>query len=209
MNRKFQYITGGGICILGGLLQSLFLISDRMMKSPTEYVEGIRSYKFNIGFHWTTLLGMFGVLMLVMGIRILLEAEKYVLGMVATVAFLINVSTWKFFLDTSMTYYGLVLECDKKILWGYKILWILSILLMAALLITVLYTWKEKGVTTLYRIFSVAVLLLSIGCLMFKTVCNQWYLIQAILVILFTWILCGRKILYKKWKRNGEEKDGK
>lgn len=28
-------------------------------------------------------------------------------------------------------------------------------------------------------------------------------------VILLIWFLCSRKMLYKKWKRNGEERDGK
>lgn len=209
MSRKWQYITGGSICIVGGILQALFLIRDRMMKSPITYVEGIRTHKFNIGFHWTTLVGMLGVLMLVMGIRILLKAEKYVLGMAVTAAFLINVFSWEFFLDTSMTYYELVLGYDQKILWGYKILWFLSILSMAALVIVMLCKRKEENVTIPYHVLSAVVLLLSIGCLVFKTVCNQWYLVQAVLVIFLTWILCGRKILYKKWKRNGEEKNGK
>lgn len=209
MSRKLQYITGGIMCIVGGALQALFLISDRMMKSPVTYVEGARAYKFNIGFHWTTLIGMLGVLMLVMGIRNLIKAEKYVLGAVAAVAFLINVSGWEFFLDTSITYYDLVLEYDGMNLWGYRIACFLSSLLMIALLIIMLYKRNEQGVTISYRVVSVVVLLLSIGGLIFKTICNQWYLVQAIFVIVLTWILCSGKILYNKWKRNGEEKNGK
>ncbi|MDM8236715.1 hypothetical protein [[Ruminococcus] torques] len=99
MSRILQYIIGGIMCIAGGLLQALFLISDHMMKSPVAYVEGIKGYKFNIGFHWTTLVGMLGVLMLVMGIRILLKAKKYVLGM----AYHMNKENWiSILLDGSM-----------------------------------------------------------------------------------------------------------
>ena len=79
---------------------------------------------------------------------------------------------------------------------------------MIALLIIMLYKRNEQGVTISYRVVSVVVLLLSIGGLIFKTICNQWYLVQAIFVIVLTWILCSGKILYNKWKRNGE-KNGK
>ena len=59
MNDYIKYIINGMMCIAGGILAAVFLVSDRWMRDPNVYSEKLGQivYRFNIGSHWTTLIG--------------------------------------------------------------------------------------------------------------------------------------------------------
>ena len=74
-------IIYGGVSVVGVGLAVLFLIDDRWMRNPRYYIEEIQDYgyKFNIGFHWTTLLGMLGIILFLTGIYLLLDLKNMLL----------------------------------------------------------------------------------------------------------------------------------
>ena len=69
MNDYIKYIINGMMCIAGGILAAVFLVSDRWMRDPNVYSEELGQivHRFNIGFHWTTLIGMAGVVLFLAG----------------------------------------------------------------------------------------------------------------------------------------------
>ena len=86
-------------------------------------------YKLNIGFHWTTLIGMLGVILLVLGARKILEIEQYIIGAAAFTVCIINLCSWKFFRSMSEIYY------EKEVSFGVTLSYrILAILVVASAL---------------------------------------------------------------------------
>ncbi len=73
--RNIIYII---LSIAGAFLTSIFLISEKWMSSPRQYDKELEDmvYRFNLGFHWTTMLGMLGVILLVFGMQSLMKKEK-------------------------------------------------------------------------------------------------------------------------------------
>lgn len=189
-------IIYGVVSIVGAGLAVLFLIDDRWMRDPSCYVEQIHGYgyKFNIGFHWTTLLGMLGIILFLTGIYLLLDLKKYVIEMVASSVFLINFSAWDFFISTSETYYRLVLGYEGDIVIWSDILKYISAVFMAGLVITVIQSKMDGCESVPCRVLSALVLVSATGSLMIKTVCNQWFFFQTLLAFMVPILICvGRK----------------
>lgn len=164
-------------------------------------------YKLNIGFHWTTLIGMLGVVLLVLGVRKVLEIEQYIIGATAFTVCIINFCSWKFFLSMSEIYYEKEVSFGERIIQFYYILKLLSIIFAVALLIIMLWKMDEKKVALPYRILAILVIASALGCIMIKTIYNSWYLLQTALAGLTVGIVCGSKRMYcyikKKKRRKG------
>lgn len=185
-------IIYGGLAAIGASLAALFLIDDRWMRDPRYYIEQIHGYgyKFNIGFHWTTLLGMLGIILFLTGICLLLDLKKYVIETAASSVFLIDFLAWDFFISTSETYYRLVLGYEANIVIWSNILKYISAVLMAGLIIAVIQSKMDGRESVSCRVLAALVLVSATGSLMLKTVCNQWFFFQALLTCM-TIILIG------------------
>ena len=194
---------------MGGILMAVFLISDRWMRNPNYYDEkaGGIVHRFNIGFHWTTLIGMAGVILLIAGATNLIKVEKYVLGLTALTAVAVSLCSWEFFFSMSETYFELVLGFDRRIVLAYYSLKLLSLIFAVILLAIMIMNKKKNKVSLSYRILAALTLLSALGCLLFITVCNHWYLLQSALAVLAVAFLFGGQILYayieKKRRRAG------
>ena len=185
-------IIYGGVSVVGAGLAVLFLIDDRWMRNPRYYIEEIQDYgyKFNIGFHWTTLLGMLGIILCLTGICLLLDLKKYVIEMAALSVFLIDLLAWDFFISTSETYYRLVLGYEANIVIWSNILKYISVILMAGLVIAVIQSKMDGGESVSCRVLSALVLVSATGSLMIKTVCNQWFFFQTLLAFMTVILIC-------------------
>ena len=209
MRCYIRYIINGIMCIMGGVLMAVFLISDRWMRNPNYYDEkaGGIVHRFNIGFHWTTLIGMAGVVLLIVGAAGLIKVEKYVLGLTALTAVAVSLCSWEFFFSMSETYFELVLGFDRRIVLVYYSLKLLSLIFAVILLAIMIMNKKKNKVLLSYRILAALTLLSALGCLLFITVCNHWYLLQSALAVLAVALLFGGQILYayieKKRRRAG------
>lgn len=189
-------IIYGGVSVVGAGLAVLFLIDDRWMRDPKYYIEQIHGYgyKFNIGFHWTTLLGMLGIILFLTGICLLLDLKKYVIEMAASSVFLINLLAWNFFISTSETYYRLVLGYEANIVIWSNIFKYISAILMAGLVIAVIQSKMDGHESVSCRVLSALVLVSATGSLLMKTVCNQWFFFQTLLAFMVVILICvGRK----------------
>lgn len=189
-------IIYGGVSAVGAGLAVLFLIDDRWMRDPRYYIEQIHGYgyKFNIGFHWTTLLGMLGIILFLTGIYLLLDLKKYVIEMASSSVFLINFFAWDFLISTSETYYRLVLGYEANIVIWSDILKYISAILMAGLVIAVIQSKMDGCESVSCRVISAVVLVSATGSLMIKTVCNQWFFFQTLLAFMAVILICvGRK----------------
>lgn len=189
-------IIYGGVSAVGVGLAILFLIDDRWMRDPRYYIEQIHGYgyKFNIGFHWTTLLGMLGIILFLTGICLLLDLKKYVIEMAASSVFLINLLAWDFFISTSETYYRLVLGYEANIVIWSNIFKYISAILMAGLVIAVIQSKMDDRESVSCRVLSALVLVSATGSLLMKTVCNQWFFFQTLLAFMVVILICvGRK----------------
>lgn len=194
------------MCPLGVILMIGFLINDSLMRSAAYYDEklGISLHHFNIGFHWTTLIGMAGVILLVIGIQILRGTERYVIGMAASAIFIINLCTWKFFLSASKLYMELILEYNEQVIkWivvGYYILTVISVVFMLGLSSFVVWgdiddEFNNIGV---YRLFAIIVFVASGYGIVLKTICNQWYLVQTLIAVMTVSIIS----VVRNWRCN-------
>lgn len=190
----------------------MFLVSDRWMRDPNVYSKELGQvvHRFNIGFHWTTLIGMAGVVLFIVGAAGLLEVERYVLGITALILTAINLCSWSFFVSMSETYFELVLGADRKIVFVYHVLKLLSAIFAFILLAIMLMNRKKNKNFLFYRILAGFVLVLSAACLLFITVCNHWYLFQAVLSAVTVVLLFGGRMLYGyiEKRKVGREENG-
>lgn len=212
MNYHNKYMMNGIMCIMGGILAAVFLVSDRWMRDPNVYSKELGQvvHRFNIGFHWTTLIGMAGVVLFIVGAAGLLEVERYVLGITALILTAINLCSWSFFVSMSETYFELVLGADRKIVFVYHVLKLLSAIFAFILLAIMLMNRKKNKNFLFYRILAGFVLVLSAACLLFITVCNHWYLFQAVLSAVTVVLLFGGRMLYGyiEKRKVGREENG-
>ena len=197
MRCYIRYTINGIMCIAGEILMAVFLISDRWMRNPNYYDEEIGRivHRFNIGFHWTTLIGMVGVILLIAGAANLIKVEKYALGLAAFTALAVNLCSWDFFFSMSETYFELVLEFDARIVLVYYSLKALSVIFAVLLFVIMMMSKKKKKASLSYRVLAVLTLISALGCLLFITVCNHWYLLQSALAILAVALLFGGRAL--------------
>ena len=189
-------IIYGGVSVVGAGLAVLFLIEDRWMRSPRYYIDEIQDYgyKFNIGFHWTTLLGMLGIILFLTGICFLMDLKKYVIEMAASSVFLIDLLAWDFFISTSETYYRLVLGYEANVVIWSNILKYISAVFMVGLVIAVIQSKMDGCESVSCRVLSVLVLVSATASLMIKTVCNQWFFFQTLLAFMVVILIhVGRK----------------
>ena len=189
-------IIYGGVSVVGAGLAVLFLIEDRWMRSPRYYIDEIQDYgyKFNIGFHWTTLLGMLGIILFLTGICFLMDLKKYVIEMAASSVFLINLLAWDFFISTSDTYYRLVMGYETNIVIWSNILKYISAVFMVGLVIAVIQSKMDGCESVSCRVLSALVLVSATASLMIKTVCNQWFFFQTLLAFMVVILIhVGRK----------------
>ena len=204
--RNIIYII---LIITGVFLTAVFLISERWMSSPQYYDQKLNDmvYRFNLGFHWTTMLGMLGVILLVFGILSLIKKEECVMASAVFTLFVIHMSTWDYLLSSSKTYIELVLELDNKIMLVYSVLFCMSVIFTIVLLAAIFVKRGNKRGNLFYRVTAVFAFLCSLGCLIFKTICNQWYLFQALLSVgIVVWLFGGRlryRQYTKKKRREG------
>ena len=198
MNYYIKYMINGIMCITGAILAAVFLVSDRWMRNPNVYSKELGQvvHRFNIGFHWTTLIGMAGVVLLIVGAAGLLEMERYVLGITALTVTAINLCSWSFFVSMSETYFELVLGAEPGTVLVYYGMKLLSAIFAVILLVIMLMNKNRKKNSLSYRILAGLVLTLSTVCLLFITICNHWYLFQACLAAVTVVLLFGGRRLY-------------
>lgn len=213
MNYYIKYMINGIMCITGAILAAVFLVSDRWMRDPNVYSKELGQvvHRFNIGFHWTTLIGMAGVVLLIVGAAGLLEMERYVLGITALTVTAINLCSWSFFVSMSETYFELVLGVDQEMGFIYHVLKLLSAILAFILLAIMLTNRKKNNNFMFYRILAGIVLILSEAYLLLITVCNHWYLFQSVLSAVIVVLLFGGRMLYGyvKKRKEGRQENGK
>lgn len=191
------------LSIAGAFLTVNFLISEKWMSSPRHYDKelGHMVYKFNLGFQWTTMLGMLGVILLVFGIQSLVKKEKYVMASAVFTLFIIHVSAWDYLLLSSKTYFELVLELDNKIMLLYFIFLGGSVISTAILLAVIFGKQMDKRRRVFYRIAVILSFLCLLGCIVFKTICNQWYLLQALLTVCIVICLFEGRLRYQQYRK--------
>lgn len=165
--RNIIYII---LSIAGAFLTSIFLISEKWMSRPRHYDKELEDmvYRFNLGFHWTTMLGMLGVILLVFGMQSLMKKEKYVMASAVFTLFIIHVGAWDYLLLTSKTYFELILELDHKIMLIYPILSDGAVLLIAILLVAMFGKHIDKRGRGVYRVVGVLAFLSLLGCIYSK-----------------------------------------
>lgn len=152
--RNIIYII---LSITGAFLTAVFLISERWMSSPQYYDQELNDivYRFNLGFHWTTMLGMLGVILLVFGILSLIKKEECVMASAVFTLFVIHMSAWDYLLSSSKTYIELVLELDNKILLIYPVLFCVSVIFTIVLLVAIFAKRNNKRGNLFYRVTAV------------------------------------------------------
>ena len=208
MRNYVRDIIWGIIVLLGAVMTGLFLISHRWMGETSYYSEEINHiiYKLDIGFHWTTLIGMLGVILFILGVQSLLKAEKYVLGMAALTVSVIHLCAWDFFSYASTRYIELVYKNYNVSNWKftYDTVKPLSMILTIGLLTVMLWKMKEAKNPVSYYILSVLTFLSALSCMLYITICNHWFLFQTIAAVFVIFVICGGRRLYpflKKRKR--------
>ena len=183
------------------------------MRDPNVYSEKLGQivYRFNIGSHWTTLIGMAGVALFLAGTAGLMGLERYVLGITALTLTAVNLCSWSFFVSMSETYFELVLGVDQEMGFIYHVLKLLSAILAFILLAIMLTNRKKNNNFMFYRILAGIVLILSEAYLLLITVCNHWYLFQSVLSAVIVVLLFGGRILYGyvKKRKEGRQENGK
>lgn len=199
------------LSIAGVFLTAVFLVSEMWMRSPRQYDQELEEivYKFNLGFHWTTMVGMLGVILLVFGTQALMKKEEYVMASAVFTLFIIHVSAWEYLLSSSKTYLELVLELDDRILWVYFALSGGSVIFTIILLALLFGKQMDKRRTLSYRASAVLAFLCLSGCMVFKTICNRWYLFQAFLAVCLLFFLFEGRLRYRKYKKKKRYKGWK
>lgn len=192
------------IIATGIFLMAEFLVSMRWARNTSYYDEELQQTVFTIqmGFHWTTLLGMFGCIIIVLGIFSLLKIKQCKLGAASMVAFLINLGAWKSFWFMSRYY------CDFTIdeLMLHDILPWASYGIALILLIFVLKREKGKWLKILTGCLSILLLIVVLYDLFLKSVADRWFFYQAVGAVVVTEVLCWRtKIGYGNSERNVKE----
>ena len=211
MRNHIREIIWGVTALLGAGLTGLFLISHRRMGETSYYSEKIDHiiYKLDIGFHWTTLIGMIGVILFILGVQSLLKAEKYVLGTAALTVSVIHLCAWDFFSYASTRYAELVYKNYNVSNWKfmYDSVKSLSMILTIGLLAVMLWKMKEAKNPVSYYILSILTFLSALSCMLYITICNQWFLFQTITAVAAIIVVCGGRRIYplikKKRKRAG------
>lgn len=199
--RNIIYIL---LSIAGAILTAVFLISEKWMSSPRYYDKEIEDivYRFNLGFHWTTILGMLGVILLVFGIQSLVKKEEYVMASAVFTLFVIHVSAWDYLLSSSKRYFELVLGLDHRIMMIESVLFGGAIICTILLLAVMFGKQGNKRGNMFYRVTAVLAFLCLLGCIIFKTICNRWYLFQALPAVCIVIFVFEGRLRYRKYRKD-------
>ena len=159
MDKNIRYLSGAVMCAAGGTAMKMFLISEKWATiRDLSYVQDghlISAHPFNIGYHWTTCLGMMGAVLLIRGVmQILSREEKYPAGSAAASLFLGNICAWDLFDSISETYYGLFLGWDNRVMDICRILQAASFLAAAALVCVIFWRRGERKNGRTYQLLA-------------------------------------------------------
>lgn len=196
------------IIATGIFLMAEFLVSMRWARSTSYYDEELQQTVFTmkIGFHWTTLLGMLGCIIIVLGILSLCRIKQYRMSGISLVAFLINFGAWDFFWDMSEHYFFFELENPMPLIKLHCILKFSSYVIAVILLFFIFKRKKGKLMKSIQGILAVLLIIVTFNDLFLKTVTNRWFLYQAIGAVLLTAVLCfGTKVLENNVVEDVEE----
>ena len=115
--------------------------------------------------------------------------------------FIIHMSTWDYLLSSGKVYIELVFELDDKITLIYPVLFCGTIIFIIILLAAMFTRQENKRVNLFYRVTAVLAFLCLLGCLIFKTICNQWYLVQTFLAVFVVICLFGGRLRYRQYRK--------
>ncbi len=207
MDKKVRYLSGAVMCAAGGAAMKMFLVSEKWATVwDFSYVQNgylISAHPFNIGYHWTTCLGMLGVVFLIRGVmQIVSKEEKYPAGSAAASLFLGNICAWDLFDSISETYYGLFLGWDNRVMDICRILQAASFLAAAALVCVIFWRRGERKNGRTYQLLGALLLLTAGGSLFIRTFCNMWFFWQTAAAAGLTAMACGGRA----WKRQMEKR---
>lgn len=196
------------IIAAGIFLVDEFLVSMRWVGNVSHYDEEFQRTVFSmaIGFQWTTLIGMLGCIMIVLGIFSLFQIKQYKISAISLVTFLINFRAWYFLWYMSERYYYFELENPLPLT---KLHYMMQYSSYALALMLVIFLFKQKKGKLMNCVqVSLAVLLIIVTLIdvFLKTATNRWFLYQVLGVVLLMAVLCSKiRILEKCSERDAEE----
>lgn len=195
--------------VMGIVLMEEFLVGTKWASNRSYYDRELQQIvcKMNLEVHWTTLFGMIGCVIIILGIFNLFHIKQYNLSTVSMVVFLIDIGAWDFLWDMSKQYFYFEIVNPQYLINLQCILQNLSYIIVLLLLLFVFKPKKEKWIEIVQECFAGLLLIVALSDLALKTVTNRWFLYQAVGVLLLTVLAClGMRI----WDNNvkGEKKTG-
>lgn len=195
MNMKKNKIWVG--IVFGVLLMYEFLISEKWLKSTMHFDEELQQevFSFSFGFHFTTIIGIVGVVLLVLCVLSLAKNMYSKMLPLALALGFINISCWNVLWGNSELWY----ECEELnvvlLEMMHRSFQIFSMVLMIVLAgCIVLNEVFQKKLSKLFiPILSLLLIGISIGDLYLSTMNNRWFLFQTIVIVFVTVILFYRK----------------
>lgn len=193
-----KYIKFAILLIIGIALISVFLKNGTFMEDPSVFNEstGFIEKRLYLDFHWSTCIGVIGVLFVVISMVFLLNSQKYWLYSLSLTVFLAQFFSWDYFWYSSGSYYYFELNRSfimEKIGDG---IFLLSFFTMFLLQIIMILRFKNNNVMKYYRWVGILSLLLNVSSLCIKTITNLWYTgqvcVAVILILLFMFIIQKR-----------------
>ena len=192
--------------VIGLLLVYLFLYRQDLMANPRVInpESGLSAIQFDVGFHWSTLLGMLGVLMFIAGLYMTSKKnQQYKMGFLALALNVITFWSWEFFIESAFKYY--YFEFSEYDIMP-KVYYVLIFFELFALVITILimiFCRSNNKLRKFYIFISTFSFLIGLICIFIQTITNPWFLCQSlgtilILAVLLWRIQNGRKFLFKK-----------
>lgn len=183
------------IIAAGFFLMDEFLVSMRWAGSVSHYDEELQQTVFSIamGFQWTTLLGMLGCIVIVLGIFSLFRIKQDKISSIALVAFLINLGAWNFFWHMSKIYFSFELENSVPFIKLHCVLQFSSYVIALLLVFSVFKLKKSKFMNGLQSFLAVLLITVTLSNLFLKTDTNRWFFYQAVGAMLFTEVLCLKR----------------
>ena len=175
-----KYIRFAILLIIGIALISVFLKNGTFMEDPSVFNEstGFIEKRLYLDFHWSTCIGVIGVLFVVISMVFLLNSQKYWLYSLSLTVFLAQFFSWDYFWYSSGSYYYFELNRSfimEKIGDGIFLL---------------------SFFTMFLRWVGILSLLLNVSSLCIKTITNLWYTgqvcVAVILILLFMFIIQKR-----------------
>lgn len=193
MNKR-KIIIIMSMIIIGLMLIYIFLYRKDFMANPRAIVpeSGLPATKFDVGFHWSTLLGMLGVLMFVTGLYITSKKnQQYKMGFLTLALNIITFCSWDFFINRAYWYYFFEFNDYDIMPKVYYSLCILEFFALATTVLIMIFCRYDNQLRKTYYLSSALSFLMGSICVFVKTITNQWFLWQTIVTIvilaIFLW----------------------